>query len=245
MFYVKSIVFFPRCLKAISKIVWGKRYAELAGQSIDGDYVHAANFNRNLPLDDKYQIIRCEFAQSNELCFEIVKRIIQIRREIGPKSNWLFVFGAILNYPELIFPNLTSRWMISVLDTIADMPCPRSYRLAAAQLRNFMLGVRLGHSMALQYVVDPAIADEPVHFFLNEEMWDGIIHVNYRYGDTYRNLFDRVSNELRAFPSLHEAFKAAIIRMTDYPPLKMAFLNNEKSREQYNEIFMKDKKDKA
>jgi hypothetical protein len=177
--------------------------------------------------------LRSEFSGSNELCFELVKRIIQVRRGISEAANWLYIYGAILNCPRKVFPHITVRWTISIIDTLCDQPCPRSHRLAAAQIRNFVLGVRLGQSMALQFVADPSPLETPAHLFVGEEMWDGIIHFNYANGNTYRNLIERVHREIGQIRYLDEAWRSILKRMVQHRFYRTAFLQNDISRQYY------------
>jgi hypothetical protein len=128
---------------------------------------------------------------------------------------------------------MTSRWIIAVLDTFSDMPCPRTYRLAAEQIRNFSLGVRLGYSMAIQHAHDPTLAEEPQRLLKAVEIWDGINHFNYAVGDTYLNLIRRTRNSLAGMPDLYEAWKVLLARMTLHPPFRTAFLNAERSAETF------------
>jgi hypothetical protein len=229
-------VYAPAAFKIAAGLRWGREYRALKEQTIPGTYAYSGNFNRKIALEEKYDAIREEFSGSSELCFEIIRRIIQIRRDIDVQTNWLYVFGAILNHPDEIFSRLTLRWIISVLDTFSDMPCPRRYKLAAATIRSFVLGIRLGYSMAVQSVSDPVVADEPIHFLPNQEIWDGIIHFNYKTGDTYRNYIQRTTRELAPTPCMASAWRAALVRMSKYPPLNYALTSNKKSRAIFEDI---------
>ncbi|MBL0373106.1 hypothetical protein JJB09_13810 [Rhizobium sp. KVB221] len=236
MWLIVRLALFPNLLKAITRILWGKTYRRLGRQKVEGQYRHAANFSHKASVEEKLVDLRSEFAGSNELCLEVLKRIIQIRRNEEAEKNWLFVFGAVLNQPNELFGNLTLRWIVSVLDTFSDMPCSSEYRLAAGQLRSFSLGVRLGLTMGLQSVPDPKTHEEPLHFMNKEEIWDGIIHFNYKWGDTYRTLLLRVARDVESIPAMRVAWSAILKRLVVYPPFDIALRKNKESRRIFEEV---------
>ena len=236
MWLIVRLALFPGLLKFVAKIVWGGTYARLAAKPIEGTYRHAANFNRRIPLDEKLNDLRSEFVGANELCFEIAARVIQIRRGIDTFRNWLFIFGAVLNHPHAVFNGLTLRWIVSILDTFSDMPCAQRYRLAAGELRSFVLGVRLGLTMGLQSVPDVTMNDTPTHFLNKVEIWDGIMHFNYESGDTYRNLIERVARNMEPMPAMREGWKAILKRLVLYPPFDVAFRKNKHNLRAFKKI---------
>jgi hypothetical protein len=64
--------------------------------------------------------LRTEFAREPELCFELARTIVLIRREIDLARN-LRRFYEILEFdPEFLWAALSKRWLVSVGDTIAD-----------------------------------------------------------------------------------------------------------------------------
>lgn len=230
------LAYFPAILKWVAGLYWGKTYRTLLATDVPGSYSYTGNFNRKLSYDEKYEAIRGEFQGSSELCFEIARRIIQIRRGRNPRKNWLFLYGAILNHHEAIYSGLTLRWIVSVLDTYSDMRCNTRHKLAAGEIRSFVLGLRLGFSMALQSVPDPTVAPEPLHHFPKEEIWSGIIHFDHKIGDTYRNYIQRTADELKSLPSMASAWRVVLLRVASLPPLGYALTNNAKSREVFETI---------
>ncbi len=213
-----------------SRLLFSRDYSRLLAERVSGPYRYATDFSRTAPLEEKFQSIRSEFAGAPLLCFEMACRIIRIRRNDRALWNWLYVYGAVLNGGDQIFRSMTSRWIVSVLDTFSDMPSPATYRSAAEQIRNFSLGVRLGYSMALQHVRDPATLDEPQPLQGGFEIWDGVAHFYYLKGDTYSNLLLRSRRAMSAAPELHEAWKTILARMTLMPPFRTAFLTGAHSR---------------
>jgi hypothetical protein len=227
------LAYFPGLLKWLTRLVWGRRYRALMSQIVPGSYEYTGNFNRKLPIDEKFESIRGEFQGQSELSFDVVKKIIRLRRGFSRHRNWLFLYGAILNHPQAVFSGLTLRWIVSVLDTFGDMPCPRHYKLAAGTMRGFVLGLRLGYSIAVQSVKDPEVQDEPIHFFHQREIWAGIIHFDYKIGDTYRNYMTRTNRELRSMPAMAEAWRNILIKVARHPALGFALTHNERSRQAF------------
>ena len=213
-----------------SRLLFSRDYSRLLAERVSGRYRYAADFSRTSPLEEKFQNILPEFAGAPLLCFEMACRIVRIRRNDRALWNWFYVFGAILNGGDPIFRSMTSRWIVSVLDTFSDMPCPAAYRSAAEPIRNFSLGVRLGYSMALQHALDPTMMDEPQRLLDAFEIWDGVAHFNHAKGDTYSNLLLRSRRSMSAAPELYEAWKTILARMTLLPPLRTAFLTGARSR---------------
>lgn len=230
------LAYFPAVLKWIAGLYWGKTYRTMLRTTVPGSYTYKGNFNRKLPLDEKYEAIRGEFQGSSELCFEIARRIIQIRRGKSPVQNWLFLYGAVLNHPDAVYSGLTLRWIVSVMDTFSDMPCRKTHKLAAGTIRSFVLGVRLGYSMALQSVPDPTVSPKPLHHFPQKEIWEGIIHFDHKIGDTYRHYIRRTADDMKPIPSMASAWRVVLTRMAALPPIGYALTNNAKSRDVFDTI---------
>lgn len=229
------LAYFPWLLKLFTRLVWGRKYRALISATVPGDYAYTGNFNRKLPVDQKFEAIRGEFQGGSELCFDVAKKIIRLRRGYARHRNWLFLYGAILNHPREIFSGLTLRWIVSVLDTFGDMPCPRRAKLAASTMRSFVLGIRLGYSVAVQSVSDPEVHDAPLHHMPQKEIWDGVIHFDYRIGDTYRNYIARTGRELSTMPAMAEAWRNILLKIAKHPPLGFALTHNERSRQAFAE----------
>ena len=75
---------------------------------------------RRRHLDDQLELIRSEFGGESQLSYELAKTIVLIRRETDLAENVEHLFE-ILNYDiQFLCESLSTRWLVSVCDTIAD-----------------------------------------------------------------------------------------------------------------------------
>lgn len=221
-----------RATRLLFALAHGREARRAAAERLPGTPEIVNEFGRGMSLDEKFAAVDPELRGATRLAREVVHRVIRIRRGVDVARDWLFVAGAVGAHGDALWPDLSSRWIVSILDTYSDH-APPARRLAADAIRNLVLGIRLGESMALQHCADPALADTPQRELFRVELWDNIIHFNYRRGDTYRNLLSRMERNLAAAPELRGAWAVLLTRMASHPPLATALLRNAANAEAF------------
>jgi hypothetical protein len=204
---------------------WQKNIDYLCQQHIAGDPEIINNFDRNLAIDEKLEVLSPEFKGSNLLCSEIVRRIINIRRGFNVRENTLYISACIHQRPGSVFNALSTRWIVSILDTIADH-APIHMATAAHLLTSFILGNRLGYSCAHINLSDVSQAAnindadgklKSVRELRRKNIWDNVIYFNFEGGDTYGNYLRRCQRTLRPYKPLYVALHVLLTRITESP----------------------------
>ena len=166
---------------------------------------------RRNQLDEQFELIRSEFAGSSQLCYELAKTIVLIRREIELSKN-VEIFFEILNHDiNFLCDSLSTRWLVSVCETIADYGNPRQ-RLAAICISTLVNLVKMAESERL---LRPEAKCWPSQYM---EQWphdlkDGMTSYHIRHGDMPRNLWRRMDDCLQDTPELQKILNTIIERL--------------------------------
>lgn len=197
----------------------------LADKEISGTPEWINNFDSHLPIDEKIACLLPEFRGTNQLCVEIARRIILARRGVERYENTLFISAAIYQCPLKVFSSLSTRWTLSIMDTLADY-APQPLATAASLLTNFVLGIRLGFTAAHVNLADPQLYGQSkdsisklnaIRQLRRKEIWNHVIYFNFENGDTYRNYLRRCQRLLRAHTPLYIAYYYILKRLSESP----------------------------
>jgi hypothetical protein len=225
--------------------LWKENIVNLCQQHIEGDPEIINNFDRNLTVDEKLEVLSPEFRGSNMLCVEIVRRIINIRRGFDVRESVLYISACIHQRPSSVFDSLSTRWIVSIMDTFADH-APLPMGTAAHLLTSFVLGNRLGYSCAHINLSDVRQAAninnavdklKSVRELRRKNIWDNVIYFNFEGGDTYGNYLRRCQRTLRPYKPLYLALHVLMRRIIDNPKYDTLLTRDRQFNELMNSMF--------
>ena len=152
-----------------------------------------------------------EFADKPD-CHSLINCIVHLRREEDVDLHKKEFFELLDNIDSFI-DQLSSRWLVSVTDTVADYGSPIE-RANAILISSVFVITTLGDSY-IDIVNDNTIDESKVAPFKYYELWDGFIAVNMQCADTATNLFRRVRKSLQETPSLLKIWDTLVERLLD------------------------------
>jgi hypothetical protein len=166
---------------------------------------------RRSQLDEQFEMIRSEFAGGSQLCFELAKTIVLIRREQELSKN-VDRFFEILNHDiHFLCASLSTRWLVSVCDTIADHGNPQQ-RTAGICISTFVNLVKLAESERLLC----SDAERCPARYLEQwphDLKDGMTSYHIHHGDMPRNLWRRMDACLHNTPVMQKIFETIMERL--------------------------------
>lgn len=164
------------------------------------DTAPAQNLNRIADLKQNCAQVRREFVGKPEVCHELVTHIIHLRRGIDVQQH-IQAFGAILqNYLPTLLEHLDVRWLISILDTLADYGTPD---IAGRALTVVVL---INNTNIHQTILDAAGGKftQPAP---KRPSWGGMLTVDTRTGDMIVNMMQRVDNLVKPDPIISQIWQ--------------------------------------
>jgi hypothetical protein len=143
----------------------------------------------------------------NEHAFEIVKLIVMLRRGIDVKNNTIRFSTLMTRHFTIIIPNLTTRWLVSITDTMADY---MEYGGAneALLVSQYVNLIKLGQTY-INHCGDYVKPDK----YMGRELWDGVTEYMIDGGDMPTNLYRRINNSIKN-PVIKKIFNE--VRMRQY-----------------------------
>lgn len=162
-------------------------------------------------LVEQFELIRPEFGGKSQLCFELAKTIVLIRREIDLSENVERFFAILFFDFQNTCDSLSTRWLVSVLDTIADHGNPQQ-RIAATSISSFVNLVKLAETEHLLRADTPDSSANYVAAWPHD-LGHGMTSYNLHDGDMPRNLFERIEKSLESTPALRAIFQKILGRM--------------------------------
>lgn len=166
---------------------------------------------RRSELDEQFELIRPEFAGGSQLCFELARRIILIRRELDLDENVEAFFEILYHDIHFICQSLSARWLISVCDTIADHGNPQQ-RTGAICISTFANLVKLAESESILRS-DAEIRPDQYMQQWPHDLGNGMTSYHLFDGDMPRNLWRRINRSLDNTPVLQLIFETLVERL--------------------------------
>lgn len=80
-----------------------------------------ANTNRHSDLNTHLEKMKSEFIGKPAVCYELVKHIIYLRRNVNVEENRKKFFELLEKYMDVLLTEYDLRWLVSVCDTIVDV----------------------------------------------------------------------------------------------------------------------------
>lgn len=150
---------------------------------------------RSADLVDHFQKLMPEFVGQTRLAHLAACCIVVIRRT-GDKGTALPLFRRIINeYTDVVLSDMSSRWLTSVADTLADWgdsDVQKALGLCGSMLSN---SVKLAETERMIYAI-PRPWPPAARHGRNGTMYDGVISFWQENGDMIDNQLDRAANSL-------------------------------------------------
>jgi len=148
-----------------------------------------------------------------EVLSQLLPLTIYLRRGVRPEASFKCLKQLVEGNLNLALSQLNTRWLISVCDSYADHGDNVESRNALL-ISSFLNWERLAETY-LRWS-DPGLqslkVDHPVPL-QNEPLWDGLITVHLRRGDTVNNLLIRYARVLRPTPVLLAIWRELLSRI--------------------------------
>jgi hypothetical protein len=194
-----------------------------------------SNLIREAGLSENIAMVRQEFVGQPEICHELVKHIMHIRRGIDVDHNTNCFYDLWEKYSHILIKEYNSRWLISVVDTIIDT----GDDLEAAVAMNISQCInRCGLDVALQVnSVDYRYDPDRVVAEIKVPTWDGLETPDIPSGDMMHNMMVRLDGVVASVPMLNEIWIEIKNRLRGITTVPMNFLASVNTTPEYRDFF--------
>ena len=162
----------------------------------------AKNLNRIHDTQKNINAVRAEFVGKPQVCHELVKYIILLRREIDVEVNSEKFFDLWEKYYEVLIRELDIRWLLSVVDTVVDIGDDQES--AVAMNISQCINQCNIHTSLLINSVDGRLDDRKLRTELKVPTWGGMISVDVPGGDMIFNMMNRLDKVVATEPFLND-----------------------------------------
>lgn len=200
------------------------------------DVSPAKNLNRVADVEQNIQNARREFVGKPEICHELVRRIIYLRREIDTKENIEAFFDLWERYQEVLLKEYDVRWLLSVVDTVVDVGSD----LEAAVAMNITQCVNQCniHAGMMVNMVDGRFDAGKLRQEIKVPTWGGMITPDFPNGDMIYNMQVRLDSVVSTVPMLDRIWGEIKSRLRDEPNLPMNILCGASNRLHQRKYFL-------
>lgn len=174
-------------------------------------------------VEEHVRGIWAEFQKKHapEYLREVLVCIVALRRNVDPHIDAPALLYLLEEYQDEILEYFSSRWLVSICDTLADhAPAPDKY-LA------MIISTTFNHIRLMESHRDVLISDEidQEYFATHKQvpLWDGFLTFNLRYGDTFENLYAREDKLLQEHAVLWKIWKQLLHTMQQHDNLMSSF----------------------
>jgi len=155
-------------------------------------------------ISEHFEIIKKEFYGKSELSYTVGKLIVAIRRNISLTENLDAFFFITKNHSSHLASELNLRWIVSIMDTIADHG-GQNEASSAVLISSLVNMVKLAETEKKYFYKlqeNPEIDNEGY----KTELFDGLTFFNLITGDMPYNLFARIRKNIAAIPYLNDYY---------------------------------------
>lgn len=173
----------------------------------------SVNRKRHPDVDQHMEALRREFAGRPLVCLELVRHIVQLRRQIEIEKNWAALKLLLEKYQDVLMEEMDTRWLLSICDTYADFgtELERSGAMIIVACVNLIKLADTERLMLCRDEVDAAkIAAQTKE---PQPLYDGVTTYLFKTGDMPANMFARINNTLRSSPMLHRIWSTIFQRL--------------------------------
>src|SRR6056300_468971 len=145
-------------------------------------------------------------------CADILRAIVSCRVHNHDEiEQFNILHKAVIENLDDIIEKWNSRWMLSIIDTYADMG-KSIERSNATLISHVFNSVRMFDSY-LELCHNPSMDEEYFQTIKQIPLWDGFLTFNLRYGNTMENCFARIDGCLNNTPHLKRMYEELLTRM--------------------------------
>lgn len=158
------------------------------------------------------QSTRQEFIGKPEVCAKVMEHIVHIRRKNNLDYHLNEFQSTVSTYIDVLCEHLTTRWLISILDTIAlhgENDC-KSAALAVSALMNMLI---ISDTVLAACDIDeiPKKVFDPDDDFFKLEY--GCMMFNTESGDNFSNLIRMINHNSNGCPNVKKIWKTVLKRI--------------------------------
>lgn len=195
----------------------------------------AKNLNRAQDLEQNILQVKSEFVGKPQICHELVKTIIYIRRKVNMTENTARFYDLWNLYKKTLLTELDTRWLLSVVDTAIDI----GDDLEAAVAMNISQCVNQCniHASLLVNCVDGRLDVNKLSQELKFPTWDGMISVDVPTGDMVHNMMVRMDEVIGTESWLMEIWTEIKNRLRTQENLPMNIISRFSRIESQRDFF--------
>ncbi len=195
----------------------------------------AKNLNRAQNVDQNILQVRSEFVGKPEVCHELVKLIIYLRRDIDVDNNRELFFQLWEKYHETLLKELDTRWLLSVVDTVIDV----GDDLESAVAMNISQCINQCniHTSLLINCVDGRLDANKLQRELKAPTWDGMITIDVPNGDMVHNMMVRMDTIISKEPWLNDIWTEIKSRLRTEENLPLNIISKFSRQKHQREYF--------
>ncbi len=146
-------------------------------------------------LDKHLKYLRKELDSCSDVSFEVVSLIVKIRRELEVASNFERFIYLLQTELEVIVEELNTRWLVSILDTLADhaaSPLRENSLIISCFINMTKLGTTY-QRLSGGVLLEESVANQKCP---PEGIWDGVSEFYVMNGDMVKNLILRIDRAI-------------------------------------------------
>ncbi|MCH2181190.1 MAG: hypothetical protein MK108_04215 [Mariniblastus sp.] len=210
----------------------GSDWAESLDQFVEAETAPAPYVTGWKPdVNDHKAMVRAEFVGKPLLCWKLAQLIIDIRRESDTArlASQVDLFLQVTErYTEPLMENLSSRWIVSVLNTYADHAKVEQGKDAALIVTTFMDMLKLADSA---WLLDEQPGQDLASYQQNwpHHLGDGMTSYHMQHGNLVANLLKRIDQAVSPHHVTRHAWRTLLQRLRQHENLltRLAQLNEE------------------
>ena len=150
-------------------------------------------------------------AGMDKYCPDILRAIVSCRVNHHDKLEQFGILrNAVKNNIDDIVEKWNSRWILSIIDTYADLGTDIE-KSNATLISHIFNSIRMMESY-LELCHHPKMDEQYFQDIKQLPLWDGFLTFNLRYGNTMENCFSRVEQAVKATPILETLYTELLKR---------------------------------
>jgi hypothetical protein len=166
-------------------------------------------------VEEHVRVQREQLGEVSDLFFEVVRRIIYLRRGLEVEANFARFDVLVKENVEALVEEMDTRWLVSICDTYMDFGSPVDSRNAGmivllVNLVKLAETERMMLASTAQDGAEVARCGEDIY-----PLWDGVTTYLISGGDMPRNLFGRLSKLMEPTPVFGRMLEAVVERMRE------------------------------
>ena len=196
----------------------------------------ATNLNRLSDIEKNIQAVRAEFIGMPEVCHQIVRHIIHLRRDCSNTEHAVAFFRLLTMYMPTLLEHLNVRWLLSICDTIVDIGSPHQSAVAM-NIVQCINRCNLDMTLAVN-MVDGRLDQRKLAQEIKAPTWGGMITADVPTGDMLHNMMLRLETVVQSDDTLYSIWKRIKELSRNQPGLILEYIAGS-SRFKHQQDFFK------